>query len=116
MKKFKTYLFDFDGTLVDSHDSLVKVFKGAYGSVGVEVPDGYVLRLMRISLFQGYSELKGPTDEASIKTFADNIIALLDDEKVLKLTKSYSDTLSNLERLKNSGATLALSLVTTSNT
>ena len=43
MKTIETYLFDFDGTLVDSHDSLVEVFHGAYASVGVDVPEGYVL-------------------------------------------------------------------------
>ena len=108
MRKFEIYFFDFDGTLVDSHDSLVEVFGGAYASVGVKVPDGYVLRLMRIPLYQGYHELNGPTDEASIKLFGDKIIALLNDERVLKLTKSYSDTISNLERLKNEGAKLGI--------
>ena len=108
MRKFKTYLFDFDGTLVDSHDSLVEVFEGAYASVGVKVPEGYVLRLMRIPLFQGYKELSGPTDDASIKVFSDNIISLLDEERVLKLTKSYADTVEALTRLKNEGATLGI--------
>lgn len=108
MKKFKTYLFDFDGTLVDSHDSLVEVFEGAYASVGVKVPEGYVLRLMRIPLFQGYDELHGPKDEASIKVFADHIISLLDEERVLKLTKSYKDTVESLTRLKAEGATLGI--------
>lgn len=108
MKKFKTYLFDFDGTLVDSHDSLVEVFEGAYASVGVKVPEGYVLRLMRIPLYQGYKELNGPTDPASIKLFGDNIVSLLHSEKVLKLTKSYADTVPNLERLIKEGAKLGI--------
>ena len=108
MKKFKTYLFDFDGTLVDSHDSLVEVFEGAYASVGVKVPEGYVLRLMRIPLYQGYEELNGPTDPASIKLFGDNIVSLLHSKKVLKLTKSYADTVPNLERLVKEGAKLGI--------
>ena len=108
MKKFKTYLFDFDGTLVDSHDSLVEVFGGAYASVGVKVPEGYVLRLMRIPLFQGYQELNGPEDEESKKVFEKNIVALLHSEKVLKLTKSYQDTVPNLKRLLKNGAKLGI--------
>ena len=108
MKKYKVYFFDFDGTLVDSHDSLVEVFEGAYGSVGVKVPEGYVLRLMRIPLYQGYHELNGPTDEESIKIFSDNIISLLNEERVLKLTKSYVDTIPNLMRLKSEGALLGI--------
>ena len=108
MTNFKVYFFDFDGTLVDSHDSLVEVFKGAYSSVGVSVPEGYVLRLMRIPLYQGYEELNGPKDETSKKVFGDHINRLLDDEKVLKLTKCYSDTLPSLRRLKNEGAILGI--------
>lgn len=108
MQKFKTYLFDFDGTLVDSHDSLVKVFEDSYASVGVKVPQGYVLRLMRIPLFQGYEELNAPKDEASIKLFVDRINETLDDPEVLKLTRPYEDVFSNLIRLKNEGATLGI--------
>ena len=108
MKKYKTYLFDFDGTLVDSHDSLVKVFEGAYSSVGISVPEGYVLRLMRIPLFVGYEELNGPKDEKSKIIFEKRIIELLDDEEVLKLTKIYDDTLPMLNRLKEAGAILGI--------
>ena len=108
MKTFNTYLFDFDGTLVDSHDSLVKVFEGAYASVGVTVPNGYVIRLMRIPLGQGYKELKGPENEESYKVFEKNIISLLDEEEVLKLTKSYEDTKPMLEKLHSLGKRLGI--------
>ena len=108
MKRYSTYLFDFDGTLVDSHDSLVKVFEGAYSSVGINVPLDYVLRLMRIPLFVGYEELNGPKDEESKILFEKRIIELLDDEEVLKLTKIYDDTLPMLKRLKSEGATLGI--------
>ena len=73
MKQYRTYLFDFDGTLVDSHDSLVKVFKDSYAVVGVDVPENVVLRLMRIPLKQGYEELNAPMDETSIKIFGDKM-------------------------------------------
>ncbi len=108
MQRYSTYLFDFDGTLVDSHDSLVKVFEGAYGSVGVKVPNGYVLRLMRIPLEQGYNELHGPEDEESKQIFGRHIIELLDDEEVLRATKVYEDTLSSLISLKTRGAVLGI--------
>ena len=34
MKKYDVYLFDFDGTLVDSHESLKLVFEEAYRVLG----------------------------------------------------------------------------------
>ncbi|MBQ6920669.1 MAG: HAD-IA family hydrolase [Bacilli bacterium] len=108
MKSIETYLFDFDGTLVDSHDSLVEVFHGAYASVGVDVPEGYVLRLMRIPLIQGYEELGAPMTDEAMKVFEKNIRALLDAEFVLKLTKSYEDVLPALIKLKNKGKQLGI--------
>ncbi len=108
MKEFDTYLFDFDGTLVDSHDSLVMVFDGAYSSVGVKVPEGYVLRLMRIPLYAGYAELHGPEDEESKILFGKEIVRLLDDPEVLKATKPFEDSLNVLRTLKNKGKKLGI--------
>ena len=108
MKTIETYLFDFDGTLVDSHDSLVEVFHGAYASVGVDVPEGYVLRLMRIPLIQGYEELGAPMNQEAMNIFEKNIRALLDAEFVLKLTKTYEDVLPTLKKLKSKGKQLGI--------
>ena len=108
MTQYSTYLFDFDGTLVDSHDSLVKVFEDSYEVVGIKVPDGYVLRLMRIPLIKGYEELNAPTDEESIRKFVDMINMTLDAPEVLKLTKPYEDTIESLNELKSRGATLGI--------
>lgn len=108
MKDFDVYLFDFDGTLVDSHDSLKLVFDGAYSAVGVKVPEGYVLRLMRCSLQQGYKELNGPEDPEQFKIYASEIVRLLDVPEVLKLTKEYKETREVLTKLKNNGKLLGI--------
>ncbi len=108
MKEFDTYLFDFDGTLVDSHDSLVLVFAGAYAKVGIEVPEKWVLRLMRIPLYQGYEELNAPDDEESRRIFGEEIIRLLDDPEVLKATKTYSDVREVLKELHSRGKKLGI--------
>lgn len=106
MKDFDVYLFDFDGTLVDSRDALEVVFKGAYAAVGVDVPSDYIVRLMRIPLPQGYEELHAPMDKADL--FASEIIRLLDDEDALRKTKSYPDVLESLIRLHKNGKTLGI--------
>ena len=108
MLEFDTYLFDFDGTLVDSHDSLVLVFKGAYSKVGIEVPESFVLRLMRIPLFQGYEELNAPDDKESRKIFGDEIIRLLDAPEVLKVTKTYEEVKDVLTELYKRGKKLGI--------
>lgn len=108
MKEFDTYLFDFDGTLVNSYESLALVFSGAYSAVGITVPEGYTRRLMRCPLFTGYKELNAPDNEESKMIFAENIIRLLDDPEVLKVTKPYKDTIEVLTKLKSEGKTLGI--------
>ena len=106
MDKHNVFFFDFDGTLVDSRESLELVFKGAYKAVGVDVSPDYIVRLMRVQLQQGYKELNAPEDKIDI--FASEIIRLLDDEEVLKKTKIFYDTIETLEGLYKAGKTLAI--------
>lgn len=103
---FEVYLFDFDGTVVDSYDSCVEVFKGAYASVGVELPEGYTKRLMRCQLGVGYKELNAP--EEKIDIFHQKIIELLDDEEISSLTKTYDDVIDTLKTLKERGKMLGI--------
>ena len=108
MEEFDVYLFDFDGTLVNSRDSLLEVFKRAYKSVGIDVGDEHILHLMRVQLQQGYRELGAPEDEASIKLFASEIIRLLDVPEITELVKNYDDVKQALFVLKSMGKTLGI--------
>lgn len=108
MEEFEVYLFDFDGTLVNSRDSLLEVFKRAYKSVGIEVGDEHILRLMRVQLQQGYKELGAPEDEESVKLFASEIIRLLDIPEITALVKNYDDVKQALFVLKSMGKTLGI--------
>lgn len=108
MKKYDVYLFDFDGTLVDSYESLRIVFGEAYGKVNTVVPEGYTLRLMRVPLYVGYEELKAPQDEESKKLFGSEIIRLLDEPEVLLATRIYDDVKETLKELHNQGKKLGI--------
>ena len=106
MKRYDYYLFDFDGTLVDSHDALVNVFKDAYKSINVDVPDEDILYLMRCPLIEGYQKYHG-TDE-QVPIFVEALLAAIDNVEYLKLTKIYDDVLPTLNKLKNLGYTLGI--------
>jgi len=106
LNNFDVYLLDFDGTLVDSHDSLVKVFQGAYAAVGVEVPESYILRLMRVQLGVGYKELNAPMDKTQI--FGNKILELLDDVEIAKLTKTFMDVVPLLKYLKSNNKKIGI--------
>ena len=108
MEEFDVYLFDFDGTLVDSHESLKEIFKRAYKSVGVDVSDDYIRRLMRVQLQQGYKELNAPQDEESFHKFGEEIIRLLDDEEITKLVLNYDDVHQALFVLHSMGKKLGI--------
>lgn len=98
MNSSKLYLFDFDGTLIDSHEAMVYIFTESYASVGIKVDPSYIWRLMRIPLEAGYNELNAPKDKTDI--FAKTLISCLNNKKTLSLTKIYPDTLDLLNRLK----------------
>ena len=97
MKDYDIYLFDFDGTLVNSEDSLIRVFSKAYESVGVTIEDNIVKTLMRIPLSKGYQNLNAPLDKVEI--FKKVIIETLNDEETTKKTKIYNDTIKVIKAL-----------------
>ncbi len=108
MKKFDLYLFDFDGTLVDTYESLTHVFEGAYQAVGVSIKKEDIPKLMRSSLEAGYEYCGGPRDRKSVKTYVKMIVKLLDDETTLTLSKTYPEVKEVLTKLSTSGARLGI--------
>ena len=87
MKTYDLYLFDFDGTLVDSLDSLVDVFVLSFREIGIEIDVNNVQRYMRIPLEETYAEVNAPWDKAA--EFEKAIRYYLNDIDVLKKTKIY---------------------------
>jgi len=98
MKQYDTYLFDFDGTLVDSFEALSPVWKYAFAEIGIndvtkEDTDLYnhmnladVLRLRKVS------EEKWPY-------FVEKITAALDFPEYMALTRVFPDVIEPLRAL-----------------
>lgn len=112
MKDYDIYLFDFDGTLVNSEDSLIRVFTKAYESVDITIEEKVVKTLMRIPLSKGYQDLNGPLDKVEI--FKATIIKTLNEEETTKKTKLYDDTIRVIKELVKNNKKVGI--VTSNNT
>ena len=96
MKRYKLYLFDFDGTLFDSHYSLEDVFYGAFKAIGVTIDKKETPRYARQPLPDTCREVNAPDDPESIRIFIAEIRRLLDDKDILKKTKIFPETMEVL--------------------
>ena len=106
MKRYQTYIFDFDGTLVDTEASLFPVFQRGFQAVGREVTPEEVGTYMHISLRQTIELTKIPEDKAQL--FVDSIVEALDAEESIALIQLFEDTLPVIRALKESGAKIAV--------
>ena len=101
MKRYDLYLFDFDGTLVDSLKSLIDVFVLSFRAIGVEIDENNVQRYMRIPLEETYAEVNAPWDKTD--EFEKAIRYYLNDLEVLKKTEIYPETIYFLKALRDMG-------------
>ena len=101
MKRYDLYLFDFDGTLVDSLKSLIDVFVLSFRAIGVEIDEKNVQRYMRIPLEETYAEVNAPWDKTD--EFEKAIRFYLNDLEVLKKTEIYPETIYFLKALRDMG-------------
>ena len=110
MKKYKLYLFDFDGTLFNTIHALEMVFKETYAQLGVMVTDEECLRFSREPIDRGYIE-KG-LDITKFWDFVDIINFYLNGHESVSMTEPFEDTVEFHKLLKESGA---MSGIVTSN-
>ena len=101
MKKYDLYLFDFDGTLVDSLRSLEDVFILSFKAIGIDIDINNVLRYTRIPLEETYQEVNAPMEK--VGEFEKAIRYYLNDLEVLKKTDIYPETIKTIEKLHELG-------------
>lgn len=112
MKKYKLYIFDFDGTLVNSFFSMIDIFKHAFELIGETCTEEETKKYMRGSLKHVIEERH--ISDAMLPLFLQGIWEGLDDSDVTVKTTPYDETLEILAKLRENGAKMGI--VTGNNT
>ena len=108
MKSYDIYIFDFDGTLCDSRDSLYHVFRDSFAAVGIYgITDEQCVEYMHHSLKKvaGWHGIEGERYEIFLQACIDSLAKPETFEK----SKTFDDTFETLGILKNRGKTIAIS-------
>lgn len=98
MKKYKLYLFDFDGTLLDTMSALEHVFKTSYGAIGIDFKHEETYEYSVIPLSVGFAK-KGAKQE-DWPLFCKKIEESLDSHKALISNRPYPESYEFLDYLK----------------
>ena len=101
MKDYKCYLFDFDGTIVDSFESMVYIFLSALEKFGLKGEVNEVLQYSRQPISKTFFDKGGKKED--LRDFFDVTIGLLNEEINLYKNQLFKDTLSCVNALKEKG-------------
>lgn len=105
---YKTYLFDFDYTLVDSSRGIVKCFRTVLTRHGYSaVTDEAIKRTIGKTLEESFSILTGITDPTHLAALRQEY-RLEADVHMNANTRLFPDTLSTLKALKAEGARIGI--------
>ena len=106
MKNYSVYLFDFDGTVVDSFESMVYIFLNALERHGLKGEVDEVLQYSRQPISKTFFEKGGK--EEDLMNFFNTTIGLLNEDINLEKNKLFDDMLPALLALKQKGAKLGI--------
>ena len=102
MRKYRLYLFDFDGTLVDTSKALRMVFKESYRQFDRDVTDEDCVRFSREPLNHSFQSLG--LDLSRFWDFVDVINFYLNSDESVALSYAYDDLMSSHKFIKDIGA------------
>lgn len=91
MKKFDIYLFDFDGTLVDTFRSLTFVFTSAFRDFGIKVNEQDCLEFSREPLPISFKRKGG--NDIDYPAFIKRINEYLNNDETTKMSELFIDTI-----------------------
>ena len=104
--QFSTYLFDFDGTLCDTRESLVPVFRAGFERVGVRATPEDCERWMHLNLLQTLVDSGIP--EEQYQTVVDGVLEALDMPESIRMIKPFPETVDVLQKLLKAGKQIGI--------
>ena len=108
MKRYTTYIFDFDYTLVDSSRGIVTCFRHVLGNHGhTGVTDTEIKRTIGKTLEESFSILTGITEAGTLADYKREYVKAADVHMTAN-TFFFPETIEVLEALKSQGAVLGI--------
>ena len=101
MKKYALYLFDFDGTILNTMPALEVIFTKTYEHVGMKFKPEDTVYFSRIPIDVGYKMLSG--DPEKFKEFCNYLDIAIDLPEALISNHPYPETYDFLEYVKLNG-------------
>lgn len=106
MKRFKAYIIDFDGTLIDSYEGLSTFYNHAFGAIGYHVSDEECYHFSKISLEAAYNEKVGKRE--LLDKFTKAAYDFVSTGVLLKYNKFFYDSENFISFIKDSNLPCAL--------
>ena len=103
----KAFIFDFDGTLVDSEQVIYQCFQSITKQLAPNRVEYAKNTLIGPPLRDTASEILGPDHQESLDEFVQLFIAM-HDEQVIQHTQPYPDVIRVLKQLNNKNIPMAL--------
>lgn len=101
MKSYDLYLFDFDGTLFDSRESMFPIFARGFGIAGRSVTKEEADEWMHHNLYESMQMAGIP--EEKYQAIVDEILVALNDPEMLALIAPFPDVKETLLSLLSKG-------------
>ena len=106
MKDYDVYIFDFDGTLVDSEASLFPVFQAGFAAIGRTCTQEEASSYIHVSLTECMEIAKVDLDKR--ETFLQAIIQAIDDPKSIAMVRFFDDALPTIQALLSRGKRIGI--------
>lgn len=105
---YKTYLFDFDYTLVNSEDGIVGCFKHVLENHDyTNISDNMIKNTIGMTLKNAFKVMTGIDDEIIIGSYINEYVKKA-DQIMNQDTKLYPDTVSTVNRLRSADCSTAI--------